>query len=272
MSLLLEADVNAPDGIIFEAYSGAALWAFEADGGNMSSSLGVLPKSLFEVVDGLERVVASDALELFSDDFIGRAGFEKLESREGGSEWSGKFDTSGDCSREEGTDTTTGEDTAVPAGLFAAPDVFAAALAFAAVLESAPSAGSPPASFVPPTEAFRRLYSPLRPPCTSSMVLASFAEEAAGGAVRSSNVVRPWERDAVACISWSESASEPRESRAMTVETVAGYGNHVCYGKYRCGRSWAGPTKSVIRCGRRSERRLIRCRSSWLCAFEERSG
>lgn len=71
-------------------------------------------------------------------------------------------------------------------------------------------------SLLPPTEAFSLLYRPLRPLWTISKLLASFAVEAGGGEVRSSKVVKASERDAVACIWWSE-PGRAREPLAMVI-------------------------------------------------------
>lgn len=174
-----------------------------------------------DVIDGLERVVPSEVLEPFSEGFADTAELDMFESREGGggSGWSGNVGASGDCSLEEGTETTTGEDTEVPAGLLLRAG-FVVALFFGAAPMAAPSSScSMPWSLLTPTEALRRLYRPLRPLCTMSKLLTSFVVDAGGGEVRSSKVVKASERDAVACIWWSELGKprESRESRAMVV-------------------------------------------------------
>lgn len=137
---------------------------------------------------------------------------EAFESREGGRA-SANVAVDGDCSLEDGTDTTTGEDTEVPLGL----PVFAAGLGASDELEPAIVALLPLlACSLTPTEARRRLYRPLKPLWTSSMPLGSSEPGGAGGAARSSKVVSVSERDAVACIWWSVvSCSRPCASLAM---------------------------------------------------------
>jgi hypothetical protein len=124
--------------------------------------------------------------------------------------------TSGDCSLDEGTETTTGEDTAVPAGLFVRGGFVAALFLEAAPRPAVSSKWSMAGSLLAPTEAFNLLYRPLKPLCTISKLLTSFAVEAGGGEVRSSKVVKASERDAVACIWWSE-PGRAREPRAMVI-------------------------------------------------------
>lgn len=134
------------------------------------------------------------------------------ESREGGT-GSEKVAVTGDCNLDDGTEMTTGEDTAVLPGLLEGAAVCPACDCLVAFGERI--GGSSAGSFAPLTDALMRLYKPLRPPCTSSMPLESPAPTGAGGAVKSSKVVSVSERDAVACIWWSASSSDPRESRAM---------------------------------------------------------
>ena len=88
-----------------------------------SSSLMGCVESRLGAIDGLDLVVANEVLEPLSDCFV-ETEPEKLESRDGGSESSGNLDTKGDWSREEGTDTTTGDETAVPAGLLGMEALF----------------------------------------------------------------------------------------------------------------------------------------------------
>ena len=114
-------------------------------------------------MDGLERAVPSEDLEPFNEGFADITELDVFESREGGGGWSEKVGASGDCSLEEGTETTTGEDTAVPAGLLGRVG-FLTALFFAPTPVTAPSSRySLLCSLLPPTDAFRRLYRPLRP-------------------------------------------------------------------------------------------------------------
>jgi hypothetical protein len=172
-----------------------------------SSCLRDFAGSMFGVEDNRVRVVASEALK------------GTFESREGG-RTSGKVAVAGDCSLDDGTDTTTGDETAVPPGL----RFTAAALDAGDVPALGPSCGC---SLTPPTEARRRLYSPLRPPCTRSMPLDSPTLDGAGGGLKSSKVVSVSERDAVACIWWRDSCSDPRrESLAMAIAvgTMCGCG------------------------------------------------
>jgi hypothetical protein len=144
--------------------------------GTHSSCFSDLPKSMLGGIDVLNLVVASEALEAFSGVCRGSA--------------SGNVVVEGDWSRDDGTDTTTGDETVV-VGL---PVTLAGLTLFRA--PSTPSlAGS-----LTPTDAFSRLYSPLSPPCTSSIAFASPSSDSAGGAVSSSKVVSVSEREAVACI------------------------------------------------------------------------
>ena len=166
-------------------------------------------------MDGRERVVWRDALEPFSESLLVMVVLDTVESRDGGGGTSGKAAEDGDWSLDEGTETTTGEETAeVPPGL----RPIKLTLELLRFLEPgerlSPSLG---ASFPPPTDALMRLYRPLRPPWTSSMPLGSPAVAGAGGAVRSSKVVSESECDAVKCSWWSVSCSESRESWAMLV-------------------------------------------------------
>jgi hypothetical protein len=170
--------------------------------------------STVEIMEGLERMVPSEDLDPFNEGFAATAEMEMMESREGGGGGSGKAGASGDCNLEEGTETTTGEDTAVPAGLFGGAGFLTAW--FLAPTRAPASKGSGPCSLLPPTEAFKRLYRPLRPLWTISKLLASLVMAAGGGDVRSSKVVRPEERDAAACSWWSD-PDAGRESCAMVV-------------------------------------------------------
>ena len=178
-----------------------------------SSSRSGLPGSLFVAIDGRDRVVWSDDLEPFNESLLVIVAFETVESREGGGGISGKAAEEGDCSLDEGTETTTGEDTAVPPGL--RPITLGLELVLCLEPEEILSVPSLPTSFVPPTDALIRLYRPLSPPCTSSIPLGSPVAAGAGGAVRSSKVVRESECDAVRCSWCSVSSSESRESRAI---------------------------------------------------------
>ena len=190
------------------------LWAKE------SSSLTDLPGSVPGAPDGRERVVWSEDLEPFSESLLVIVALDTVESREGGGGTSGKAAEEGDCSLEEGTETTTGDDTAeVPPGL--RPTILGLELLRFQDPEERLSVPSLAASFVPPTEALIRLYSPLKPPCTSSMPFGSPAVAGAGGAVRSSKVVRESECDAVRCSWCSVSCSDSRESLAMAAVCVA---------------------------------------------------
>lgn len=184
-----------------------------------SSSFSGLPGSLVVARDGRERVVWSEDLEPFSESLLVTVVFERVESREGGGGTSGKAAVEGDCSLDEGTETTTGDDTAVPPGLY--PRRLGREPARFLEPEERLSVPSLAASFVPPTDALMRLYSPLRPPCTSSMPLGSPAAAGAGGAVRSSKVVREPECDAVKCSWLSVSCSESRETLAMAAGAVS---------------------------------------------------
>lgn len=166
-------------------------------------------------VDGRDRVVASVDFEAFSESLLDNVAFDVLESREGGA--SGNVAAEGDWSLDDGTDTTTGDDTDVPPGLRVTASALVAALFVPAAI--APSALPVVCSLTPPTDARRRLYSPLRPPCTRSIPLGS-SSAGPGGAVRSSKVVSVSERDAVACIWWSASSSEFCELPAIAVVFV----------------------------------------------------
>jgi hypothetical protein len=144
---------------------------------------------------------------------------ETVESREGGGGRSGKAVAEGDCSLGEGAETTTGDDTAVPAGL--RPSILVRELLRILEPEERLSVPSLTASLDPPTDALMRLYNPLRPPCTSSMPFGSPTATGAGGAVRSSKVVSESECDADRC-SWSSvSCSESREALAMAAAAAA---------------------------------------------------
>lgn len=67
-------------------------------------------------MEGLDRVVESEVLDALMDALLDIVVVEMLESREEG-RGSGKVVVAGDCSLEDGPDTTTGDDTAVPPGL-----------------------------------------------------------------------------------------------------------------------------------------------------------
>ena len=191
-----------------------------------SSSLEVLAGS---VMDGLERVVPRDDLEPFKDGLIDTAEAEMLESREGGGGWSEKVGASGDCSLEDDTETITGEVMAVPAGLFVGGGFVAGLLLGPVPAATLSSEWSMNWSLLAPTEAFSRLYSPLRPPCIISKLLASLVADAGGGEVRSSKVVKASERDAVAWIWWSGLGSR-REPRAMGIRGKQKLGVYRCSG------------------------------------------
>ena len=180
-----------------------------------SSSLNDFPGSMFGVADRRVRVVASETLEAFSETLLDAVALDMFDSREGGRA-SGKVAVAGDCSLDDGTDTTTGDETAVPPGLLlTATDLDTGDAPALPGMLPGPSCGC---SLTPPTEARRRLYRPLKPPCTSSMPLGSPTLDGAGGGLKSSKVVSVSERDAVACIWWSESCSDPRrESLAMAM-------------------------------------------------------
>jgi hypothetical protein len=125
------------------------LWAKE------SSSLSDRVGSLLVGIEGRERVVAREDLEPLRESLLVTVAFETVESREGGGGTSGKAADEGDCSLDEGTETTTGDETAVPPGLRGMP----VGLELARVLEpeerlSVPSLA---ASLAPPTDALMRL-------------------------------------------------------------------------------------------------------------------
>jgi hypothetical protein len=147
--------------------------------------------------DGRERVVWNEVREPFSESLLVTVALETVESREGGGGRSGKAVVKGECSLGEGTEATTGDDTAVPAGL--RPRMPVRELLRILEPKEKLSAPSLAASLDPPTDALMRLYSPLRPPWTSSMPFGSPAATGAGGAVRSSKVVSESECDADRC-------------------------------------------------------------------------
>jgi hypothetical protein len=188
--------------------------------------LKAFPGSTLGVIDSRVRVVASEALEAFSETLLDAVVLETLESREGGRA-SGKVAVAGDCILDDGLDATTGEEGAalLPELLLAAAALDAGDVPALPVLLLGPWCGW---SLPPPTEALKRLYSPLKPPCTSSMPLASLALDGDGGAVNSSKVVSVSERDAVACIWWSESCSDPRREFLAMAAVVCG-----CRGTWR---------------------------------------
>lgn len=107
------------------------------------------------VIDGRERVVWSEALEPFSESLLVMVVFDAVESREGGGGTSGKAAEEGDWSLDEGTETTTGEDTAeAPPGL----RPMALTLELLRFLEPEERlSASLVASFPPPTDALMRL-------------------------------------------------------------------------------------------------------------------
>ena len=70
-------------------------------------------------MDVLVLEVAREDLDPFNEGLLEAAELDILEPREGGSAGSGKFNTRGDCSLDEGTETIMGDDTAVAAGLCA---------------------------------------------------------------------------------------------------------------------------------------------------------
>jgi hypothetical protein len=156
-----------------------------------SSCLAADPVSRLGAIEGRERVVPREALEAFSEALLERVVLDMFESREGGRA-SGKVAVAGDCMLDDGLDVTTGEEMEVPPGLRLT----------AAALDAGEEALLPSwdCSLTPPTEALRRLYSPLKPPCTRSIPFGSPTELGAGGTVKSSKVVSVSERDAAACI------------------------------------------------------------------------
>jgi hypothetical protein len=164
---------------------------------DVSSLFMDLPCSRLGAMEGLDLVVASDVLDAFIETLLDNVALELLESREGGN-GSGNVAVEGDCNLDDGTETTTGEDTEVPPGL--CEDMPGTVVAVLRAPAKVASAGSGAASFAPPTEALKRLYKPLSPPGISSIPRGSLTEEGAGATVKSSNVVRVSERDAVACI------------------------------------------------------------------------
>ena len=106
-----------------------------------------LTESTLGAREGLERAAATDDLEPFQDVFkeAAEAEAEVLESREGGGAWSEKVGASGDCRRDEGTETTTGDETAVATGLLmVAPTVAGAVIVVVVVAVADP----PPAGAV----------------------------------------------------------------------------------------------------------------------------
>jgi hypothetical protein len=120
---------------------------------NESSSLKDLPGSMFGVMDGLDLVVARDVLEAFNECLPGSVATDELESRDGGSA-SGKLGTDGDCSLDDGTETTRGDDTAVPPGLRGMGPDFVATF-FVHTAAASPSTAV--CSLMPPTDALKRL-------------------------------------------------------------------------------------------------------------------
>lgn len=168
-------------------------------------------------MDDRDRVAASEVLEAFSEALLDMVVFDMFESREGGS-ISGKEDEDGDCSLDDDTGMTMGEEAEVPAGLrLTAPGRDDPGELVGPLPPPPPPATSCDCSLTPPTEALKRLYRPLKPPWTSSMPLASPAPGGDRGAVRSSKVVSVSVRDAVACIWWRSPCSEPCASRAMAM-------------------------------------------------------
>jgi hypothetical protein len=156
--------------------------------------------SILVLIDGLDLVVCIEALLVV-------VALDMLESRDGGRA-SEKVAVAGDCNLEDGPEATIGDDTEVLPGLeLAAPCLEAGGVPFLPAVLACPSCGC---SLAPPTEARRRLYRPLKPPCTKSIPFASPTAEGAGGTVKSSKVVSVSEREAVACIWCSEGCREPR--------------------------------------------------------------
>jgi hypothetical protein len=121
-------------------------------------SLLSIPESILGAIEGLDFVVGRETLEPFSEGLLDTAELDAFESREGGGSWlSGNWVTTGDCNLDDGTEMTTGEDTAVPVELLDMCPLFRNAGLALAPPTKAPSGGSTPLSLVPPTEAFIRL-------------------------------------------------------------------------------------------------------------------
>ena len=93
--------------------------------------------------------MAREDLEAFTECLLDRVVVDMFESREGGRP-SRKVAVDGDCSLDDGTDATTGDDTAVPAGLLIAVGELLGPA-------KAPLAPSWASSLTPPTEALMRL-------------------------------------------------------------------------------------------------------------------
>jgi hypothetical protein len=68
-------------------------------------------------MEGRERVVTREDLEPFSENLLVAVALDMVESREGGGGRSGKAAAEGDCSLDEGTETTTGDETEMLPGL-----------------------------------------------------------------------------------------------------------------------------------------------------------
>ncbi len=114
-----------------------------------SSSVCVCPDSILAAMDGRERAGGREDLEVLGEGLFVRVVMEVFESREGGTA-SGKAAFNGDCSADDGTETITGEDTAVPVGLLVTTDPF---------LDPGTALPVPSyaCSFAPPTDARMRL-------------------------------------------------------------------------------------------------------------------
>lgn len=112
---------------------------------------------------------------------------------------SGNLATKGDCIREDEAEAVVGETRA------AGPEGWAAEFLPLSLRIEASSALSLPgapatASFAAPTDALKRLYKPLNPPCTISPANALASPLLPGrGGVKSSKVVRASEREAAVC-------------------------------------------------------------------------
>jgi hypothetical protein len=178
-----------------------------------SSCLAVWLVSTLVDIEGRDLVVPRETFDAFSEARLESVLLDMLESREGGRA-SGKVAVAGDCMLEDGLDVATGEDMDTPPGLR-----LTAAGLDAGEVALLPSCDC---SLAPPTEALRRLYKPLKPPCTRSMPLGSLTELGAGGTVKSSKVVSVSERDAWACIWCSEGGCSDPRRESLDMATVTG--------------------------------------------------
>ena len=106
-------------------------------------------------MDGRERGVWREDLEPLCESLLVIVALDTVESREGGGGRSGKAAEEGDCSRDEGSETRTGEETAVPPGL--RPSILGLELVGFLEPEERLSVPSVGASLAPPTEALMRL-------------------------------------------------------------------------------------------------------------------